>query len=361
MASSPPSPFPASLPNPKKRPSMSSQVSQPASNKRPKLHPLRQTSFPAHIDANAYAAASARSETGSVANSTFSTASNHAKAAPRGRGRPRKSLQVPEDDARSARDGGSTTGRNRDSQAKSVISVTRSSGGNNPDDEPDDEEEEEEDVPENEEAVADEQKRMDEKINVLQTQMTKAQADRWNNLRSAALSSRVVKRIVNQTVSQSVTDPCARIVQWSAKALATEIVERAREVQAEWAEAMEVGIEKMRKERLRKVQEKEVALEEKERSERHDGPAAEGALLEQERRVMQDEIKKLKNEAEKYIPNKHKGGLLPDHLREALRRYKADGDGGGFGFDGLSHPLLGVQGAAAWRMGDGASGQRLFR
>lgn len=76
---------------------------------------------------------------------------------------------------------------------------------------------------------------------------------------------------------------------------------------------------------------------------------------------MQLEIKRLKDEAEKYIPNKHKGGLLPDHLREALRRYKADGDGGGFGFDGLSHPLLGVQGAAGWRVGDGASGQRLFR
>lgn len=64
---------------------------------------------------------------------------------------------------------------------------------------------------------------------------------------------------------------------------------------------------------------------------------------------------------DEYIPNPHKAGLLPDHLREALRRYRADGEGGGAGFEGLSHGLLGIAGSATWRVGDGATARRLFR
>jgi len=302
-----------------------------------------------------------------VANSTFSTMSASTKAPPRGRGRPRKSLQVTDDDARNARDGGSTTGgtRNRDSQAKSVISAARSAVARNEEEEQEEDDDEEDEVPEGDDTHADEQKRMDEKVNVLQTQMTKAQAERWNSLRGAALSIKAVRRIVNQTVSQSVNDPCVKFVQWTSKAFATEIVERAREVQSEWAVALDVGIQREKAARLRRVKEKELELEEKEKVGKIEGDGngdGDGAgLFELERRAMQAEIKRLREEAEKYIPNKHKGGILPDHLREALRRYKADGDGGGFGFDGLSHPLMGVQGAVAWRVGDGASGQRLFR
>lgn len=54
--------------------------------------------------------------------------------------------------------------------------------------------------------------------------------------------------------------------------------------------------------------------------------------------------------------NKELGPLLPDHLREALRRYKRDGEGGGAGLAGVSLGL-GVPGAGAARLG----GRRLFR
>lgn len=54
--------------------------------------------------------------------------------------------------------------------------------------------------------------------------------------------------------------------------------------------------------------------------------------------------------------NKELGPLLPDHLREALRRYKRDGEGGGAGLAGVSLGL-GVPGAGAARLG----GKRLFR
>ena len=94
MATSPPAPLHASLPNAKKRPSLGppSGIS-PASYsiKRPKIHPLRQTSFPA-ADATIFSATpSARSETGSITNSLVSGVSSKAGAREkRGRGRPRK-------------------------------------------------------------------------------------------------------------------------------------------------------------------------------------------------------------------------------------------------------------------------------
>lgn len=62
-----------------------------------------------------------------------------------------------------------------------------------------------------------------------------------------------------------------------------------------------------------------------------------------------------------FIPpvNPHRGQLLPDHIREALRRYKRDGEGGGTGMSGLSQPMMGVRGAFTWQAGSG--GKRLFR
>lgn len=359
MASSPPAPFSANLPNPKKRPSISSSISQPATNKRPKLHPLRQTSFPANGDAHNYgpAAVSARSETGSVVNSTFST-SSATKPAPRGRGRPRKSLQVTDDDAQAVRDGLGTAG-GRNTQAKSVISAVRSGVGGNADEDIEEEEEEEMQGHEGDDRDADEFKQEEERRNILVNQLSQAQSNRYQAYRLSKLKPAVVRRIVNQTVSQSVASSQIDAVQFFSKAFAIEIIERARDVQTEWAKAGEVTIAAEKKLRKEKLREKEKELEDKvQAAQKQDPPTT---IPEQEKRAMEQEIQRLKDASEKYIANKHKGGLLPDHLREALRRYKADGDGNGFGFDGLSHPLLGVQGANSWRIGDGASGQRLFR
>lgn len=50
------------------------------------------------------------------------------------------------------------------------------------------------------------------------------------------------------------------------------------------------------------------------------------------------------------------GPLLPDHFREALRRYRRDGEGGGTGLTGVSVGL-GLPGSGSARMG----GKRLFR
>ena len=55
-------------------------------------------------------------------------------------------------------------------------------------------------------------------------------------------------------------------------------------------------------------------------------------------------------------PQKYLGPLTPDHLREALRRYRRDGEGGGTGLTGFSVGL-GVPGTASARL----QGRRLFR
>lgn len=328
---------------------MSSQVS--VKNKRPKLHPLRQTSFPANVEQAAYASAveSARSETGSVANSTFSRAS---KAQPRGRGRPRKSLQVTEDDARNARDSGSTTGK--PSQAKSVVSMAKSGV----EDEPDDDEEEEIEVHGNEDEGdhdAEEQVR----VNRLVAQMPDMHSQKYNEFKSAKLKEAVVKRIINQTVSQSVTTQAIHAAQYATKAFAVEVIERARQVQEEYARAADIGLRRKKKAQHAAIAEKEQALADREKAEAAKDPPV--TIPDQEKRAAQLEIFVMRKEAARYVPNKHKGGLLPDHIREGLRRYKHDGDGDGFGFSGHSHALLAVKGSNSWRIGDGMTGQRLFR
>lgn len=59
-------------------------------------------------------------------------------------------------------------------------------------------------------------------------------------------------------------------------------------------------------------------------------------------------------------PNPHRGQLLPSHIREAHRRYKLDGEGGGVGYSGLSLKGLGTKGAVTCSIG-GVGGKRLFR
>jgi hypothetical protein len=136
MASSPPAPLHTSLPNPKKRPSLGPLLATTSGGssfaiKRPKLHPLRQTSYP---DPNAIpfsATRSARSETGSLVSGISSragTATGSGEKRRRGRpkkaGKDRSSTQCTQDGAQSA--GGA--GGDRD-DARTLISARSGPGG----------------------------------------------------------------------------------------------------------------------------------------------------------------------------------------------------------------------------------------
>jgi transcription initiation factor TFIID subunit 11 len=130
MASSPPAPLHTSLPNPKKRPSLGPPLATHSVIKRPKLHPLRQTSYP---DPNAIpfsTTPSARSETGSLVSGISSRAGTATGSGEkRRRGRPKKAskdkdfTQASQDGAQSA--GGA--GGDRD-DARTLISARSGHG-----------------------------------------------------------------------------------------------------------------------------------------------------------------------------------------------------------------------------------------
>ena len=69
--------------------------------------------------------------------------------------------------------------------------------------------------------------------------------------------------------------------------------------------------------------------------------------------IFREDWKQLVNEPKK---EPSLGPLLPDHLREALRRYRRDGEGGGTGLTGFSVGL-GVPGTGSARLQD----KRLFK
>ena len=182
-----------------------------------------------------------------------------------------------------------------------------------------------------------------ENIAQLQEALTPEQMQRYTSYLRTKLKGSTLKRIVNQTVSQSVTANPLQAVQWVGKVFVGEIVELAREVQGEWAVRWEVAKEE----------------EEAERRERERKRETED--IEESKRVTTTPT--IKPTEDLYAgANPHRGGLLPDHLREALRRYKAAGEGGGVGFGGYSFGNLGVKGEAVPRLGMGsAGGRRLFR
>jgi transcription initiation factor TFIID subunit 11 len=111
------------------------------------------------------------------------------------------------------------------------------------------------------------------------------------------ITSQPEPQIANQTLSQSIPPLVVTTIGGLSKVFIGEIVEKAREVQAQWLAA-----------------------------------AAPDGVFKEEMR----------------------GPLLPDHLREAVRRYRKDGEGGGAGFRGLS--LGASEGSYA-----AGRGKRLFR
>ena len=189
---------------------------------------------------------------------------------------------------------------------------------------------------------------------------TPEQEHRYRMFKRTALSKTQMKRIVNQTVSQSVTAlPLIAIGAYS-KLFVGEIITRALDVQKEWAKAFDDNIDR----ESERQQEREYQLEREREDERKREQGDEGEGSEHSAGDLKaPDLKAVeaKRKRGEFVPNPHKGGLLPDHLREALRRYKGDGEGGGVGFGSTSLGMMGTQGAGTWRVGGGAGARRLFR
>jgi transcription initiation factor TFIID subunit 11 len=186
---------------------------------------------------------------------------------------------------------------------------------------------------------------------------TPEQEHRHLMYKRSTLNKTQLKRIVNQTVSQSVTAlPLIAIGAYS-KFFVGEIVTRALDVQKEWAVAFDANIEKEReRQRQRESEQEQKRKEDREAKEKN---TSETKVADAKTGVAKNDNAKVKKT--ELAPNPHKGGLLPNHLREALRQYKADGEGGGVGFGNTSLGMMGNQGAGTWRVGGGVSARRLFR
>lgn len=233
--------------------------------------------------------------------------------------------------------------------------------------------------------------------------MPEWQLERHGTWKRAKLKTNNVRTLVNQTLSQSVPANVITVVAAYTKMFAGLIVEGARDVQAEWAAVAEKRpdgednhvAKKLRgegseaREKARVDGEKAKAAENGSKSEKADKMEVDGEVTvknEDESPKADDvphtndtqpddaaattnghdhgmthgngEAKSRVLEASmgvrRQIEEVDRGPLLPDHLREALRRYKKAQYGGTVGFTGLS--LEGKDNAAA-RMG----GRKLFK
>lgn len=181
------------------------------------------------------------------------------------------------------------------------------------------------------------------------------QSERYDLFKRAKLRKESLRRIVNHALSQSVPASVVTTINGFTKVFAGEMVEKARTVQKEWAAAHD-----------------QAALARLTQEETSEGTPTDHVSADQNvhsavnsEPVDSDSAGVFRVSAPggarvKLPPNPHRGQLLPSHLREALRRYKRDGEGGGVGFSGLSLGNLGTRGSMTWSAGR-VGGRPLFR
>ncbi|GAM36203.1 transcription factor TFIID complex subunit [Talaromyces pinophilus] len=392
---------------PRKRPSISSTASGQA--KRPRMHPLRQTSFPTGMgfefdSSRSRAPSDAGSVTGSFTGSLGGASS--VLDGPKKRGRKKKADKEREDASiRGGADGRSTRVGSVDIDGGSVrggAGGAATAGGNEDAGEEEEEQDMEGDMLGGTEGFLD---LATEKKNlaVLTGSFTPLQADRYEKWNRTRLRKETLRRIVNHALSQSVPQSVVTVVNGFTKVFIGEIIEKARTVQDEWAKAFDLAAlvtwereqaeleaaaaakaqaEEEAKARADAVAKAKEEGEAKARAEAQaNGESATASSTPAETEEGDKTINGLKHESQSppgpnnitaslsaagfptnhltphastpmttqpvngikvettpaanrtFVPpvNPHRGQLLPDHIREALRRYKRDGEGGGTG------------------------------
>ncbi|KAJ5786017.1 Histone-fold [Penicillium pulvis] len=387
-----------------KRPSISSTTSQPIMKKQ-RMHPLRQTSFPANLEPTERSfggTSDAGSVTGSFTGSLGGTSADGIFAgAARGKKRGRKSKADKErerDDAMSTRTGDA----GRFGSADAEGSVRGGMGGGRPADDGDDydDDDDEGELLGREEGATDTEAEK-KNLAILVDAFNPIQSERYDLFKRAKLRKESLRRIVNHALSQSVPASVVTSVNGFTKVFAGEMIEKARTVQAEWADAHdqaaraafdaeEAAAEKAAQAKA-EAQAQEMA---KRATPTSSGMPALGNGIKKESpdpsqaqaspkpgyNNLNSTSSPAPSQSSQHLglkaapspvplrprrefrppPNPHRGQLLPSHLREAQRRCKRDGEGGGVGFSGMSMDNLGVKGAFTWSSGS-VGGRRLFR
>ncbi|OJJ48491.1 hypothetical protein ASPZODRAFT_14626 [Penicilliopsis zonata CBS 506.65] len=401
MSSPPPPPSLQTPSNPLKRLSVSSASQGMGSAKRPRMHPLRQTSFPNTIDSESRlfsTASDAGSVTGSFTGSLGGTSADgvFSGAAARlgGKKRGRKSKAEKErerEDAMSARGGlearmGSVDGDGGSVRGAGGAASTVGAGGHGhaEDGDDDDDFDDEGELLGGEEGTTDTE--ADKKnLAVLVDAFNPIQSERYDLFKRAKLRKETLRRIVNHALSQSVPASVVTTINGFTKVYAGEIIEKARTVQAEWALAHDQAAHAAFQAEvaaaeaaaaLKSTPDNTIIKSEFNESGRATpssnsvppriSPLPTGSTTPYTHSVYANGYNTTASPAPpppgltpngsstrefKPPPNPHRGQLLPSHLREALRRYKRDCEGGGVGFSGLSMDNLGVKGSLTWSSG----------
>jgi transcription initiation factor TFIID subunit 11 len=376
------------------------------------MHPLRQTSFPTGIDPERSfgGTSDAGSVTGSYTGSLGGASADGIFSAARGKKRGRKSKaekeREREQDALSAKAGDSTRFGSADNEGsvRGGPSGGVGGGGGADDGDYDDEEDEAELFGQQEGATDTEAEKKNLACvvypvllvswmrltflldRILVDAFNPMQSERYDLFKRAKLRKETLRRIVNHALSQSVPASVVTTVNGFTKVFAGEMIEMARTVQTQWAEAHDLAArdafeaEEAAAEAAAQAKALGVTANSKPstptpvgtpvpgsgpgsfsngvKKEPHDSDRTPASSLPPHRTPTPTPLRP-KREF-RPPPNPHRGQLLPAHLREAVRRTKRNGEGGGVGYSGLSLENLGVRGSYTWNSGS-AGGRRLFR
>ncbi|KAK3291765.1 hTAFII28-like protein conserved region-domain-containing protein [Chaetomium fimeti] len=159
---------------------------------------------------------------------------------------------------------------------------------------------------------------------------------RFENWRAANLSKASVRRLVNATISQSVAENVVIGMRAVAKVFIGDIIESARRVQGEWIERLD---------------EKQTDLP---------TPPATVAPTPNPEGEVDTEPREARDprETRNHEVEDRRGPLRPEHLREAVRRYRRGFEGGGVGMQRVYHQQ---QQGGVERFPTRTGGRRIFR
>lgn len=192
---------------------------------------------------------------------------------------------------------------------------------------------------------------------MLMEYMTPAQQERYATYRRIRLKRETVRKLVNQTLSQSVPQPVIIAVTSYAKSFLGELIDRALTVRDEWqATKTHHPNPNLPPPILMQSLQRPSAHIKDERNKPTNTDIQSAAWFLNQVDRSESLWKEIEPDAglQERLKQADKGPLIPPHLREALRRYKRDRDGGGAGFAGMS--LEGVE-----RTMGRTGGRRLFR
>lgn len=160
-----------------------------------------------------------------------------------------------------------------------------------------------------------------EKESVLLGSLNYEETERYVRYRRVALNKSTVRKLVNQTLSQSVPPSIVHIVTGYTKVFAGELIDMALNVQLEWLAASAERPTSVNDTSFPETEPIGTVVD-----------AAEGEKIEPHGWDKDEGREGLKQRTKREF----RGPLTPDHLREALRRYKKGVQGGAAGFMGFS-------------------------